>query len=347
MFPAKTSLIGNSCFEGCSTLESVSAAADLQYLVSVLSHDKNGQDDDGNQQAFKQIGDYAFYKCTNLKNFDFDYFTQIERIGHYAFSMAGESNGVINATGGNTNHNACICENGVVELPASITNIGVGAFNSSKIKSVTIKSSSLRFERGKSYANNESRTSVNSGCHTFRQCSELTKVFFSDPDCEWRTVYLLKTEDGQDNTFSDCKKLTEIYMPTGYDIQYPRYTAPSTDDSKPRPDSMVWGSNNAQLKFYLYHTVKVLDDSKPAISIYWRRVAGGNVVPIVFYAGKSSDISELNGSTYVEIRAGTLYWTIYNGTPVYLGTATVNPTNGDVTFQTAGYTANSSGIQHS
>ena len=74
-FPAKTRLIGTSCFEGCTTLQTVGADANLTNLRRVTSDNGSGQNNADNNTGFKQIGDYAFYKCTNLQNFDFSKFT--------------------------------------------------------------------------------------------------------------------------------------------------------------------------------------------------------------------------------------------------------------------------------
>ena len=87
--------------------------------------------------------------------------------------------------------------------------------------------------------------------------------------------------------------------------------------------------------------------TSPAISDFWHRTAGNAVAPIVFYCGTNADIITGSAGNYSEKRQGTVYWTIYNGTPVYLGTASVDSSTGLVTFQTSGYTANSSGVSHS
>ena len=125
-------------------------------------------------------------------------------------------------------------------------------------------------------------------------------------------------------------------------MQYYKYTG-TTDTT--RPNSMVWDSNTS-LKFYVYHTVYDLVAS-PAISDFWHRMSGGSTAPIVFYVGSNADVITGTAGSYKEKRSGTVYWTIYNGTPVYLGTASVNAATGLVTFQTSGYTADSTGVLHS
>ena len=358
VFPTKTAIIGTSCFEACNVsgkeLENVSAATDLSYLEPVETDSGEGMNNSGNTTGFKQIGDYAFYKCTNLKNFDFTNFSQIERIGHYAFGMAAESNGVIQAEDKNSNsNNACICTNGIVDLPASITNLGVGAFHSSRITKIIINSTSMKFERGKDYATS-TRASYNCGGHTFRSCSALTSVFFTEPDCTWNTLYLLKKQKNihgvvtdaydQCNFFSNCASLTSIVLPTDYDLQYEKYTGTTNDK---RPDSMVWDSNTS-LRFYVYHTTANPAHWNPsglAISDFWHRMSNGSTAPIVFYVGTNADLIKGTSGSYAEVRPGSYYWTFgANNEIIYLGTATVNASTGVVTFSVNSYTADSSGV---
>ena len=260
--------------------------------------------------------------------------------------MKGVSGSTIayEAEGTTNGNNACICTNGIVNLPASLTNIGVGAFHTSKVVSVTFNSHTIKFERANNYTEDPRlKTNNNNGGSQFRFCYSLTKVIFTDPDCDWTTPYLLKSEGGQDNYFSKCTALTILMMPKGYDIQCPRYTG-TTDQT--RCDSMIWESNKS-IKIYVWHTVNDLDDSKPAISNFWHRTANNDNAPIVFNVNSNADVVKLTNGTYSEIKAGMVYWTLVNGEPVYLGTATVNSSTGLVTFSTAGYTADSTGVHHS
>ena len=344
-FPEKTATIGNSCFENCSTLETVTATANLTNLERKVVDNGPGLNNAGNDIGFKQIGDYAFNMCTNLKNFDFSKFPDLERIGHFAFGMKAVSGSTIAYEAeGEKNNSASICPGGVVVLPASLTNIGVGAFHTSKVVSVTFKSHSIKFERANRFtADTRLKTNNNHGGSQFRYCYSLTKVFFEDPDCAWTTPYMLKSEGGQDNYFSKCTSLTVLVMPRGYDIQCPRYTG--TTDST-RCDSMVWESSKS-LKVYVWHTVNDLDSSKPAISDYWHRMAASDNAPIVFHVGTNADVVKQVGGSYVEIKTGTVYWTLgANNEVVYLGTASVNASTGLVTFATNGYTADSSGVHY-
>ena len=348
-FPTKTAIIGTSCFQGCSVSEkeltTVTATSNLTYLQPVVVDNGSGKNNAGNDTGFKQIGNYAFYLCTSLNNFDFSKFTQLERIGNYAFSMCDKysnaTTGVVQNDLAGSDRTATICTNGVVNLPASLTNIGVGAFHSSGITSVTINSSTMLFERGKDYTT-DARAAYNKGGCQFRFCPSLTKVFFSDSDCAWRGVYLTKSQGDQSCYFANDDNLVEVYLPTGYNLQPSNYTGTSQDK---RGDSTCWASNSS-LKFYVYHTVfDVL--ATPAISDYWHKTADKDIAPLVFYCGSNADIIIGSAGSYAEKRPGTVYWTLVNGATIYLGTASVNATTGLVTFQTSGYTADSTGVLHS
>ena len=341
-FPEMTAEIGNSCFESCTTLHTVGADANLTHLKRIVVDNGSGKNNAGNDTGFKQIGNYAFYMCKNLASFDFSKFTELERIGHYAFGMNDQINGgVITPDKSGSTNNATICTGGVVNLPASLTNLGVGAFHSSKITSVIINSSTMKFERGKDYTT-DALTQSQKGGFQFRFCPNLTKVWFTNPDCAWTTPYLTKSQGGQDNYFSNCKSLEIVNLPRGYNLQYSGFTG--TADGV-RPDSMIWDSKTS-VKFYVHHTVNDLVAS-PAISDFFHRTAAGNVVPIVFFVSTNADVCKLSGSTYVAIRSGAQFWTMVNGTPTFLGTATVNSSTGLVTFSISGYTADSSGVHHS
>ena len=361
IFPAKTSLIGTSCFEACNDatypLEEVTATSNLTNLKRVISDNGAGQNNAGNNIGFKQICDYAFYKCTNLKKFDFSKFTDLERIGHYAFSMVTTMSGtsIKNDTQGSAG-NSTICENGIVVLPASLTNIGVGAFHSSKITSVTIQSTAMKFERGGIYSSSE-RCGYNKGGCQFRFCKSLTKVFFTEPDCDFSIVeyltaqpnngsqypYLQNAGLGQENYFADCgNNLLEVYIPSTYDIQYfqnPPESDSSTTAKTLRPDSMLWNSNN-NVKVFLYHTLKDCDLTKP-FCVYWHRTASGKSNNLYFFVTNNEDIVNINNN-YAQWVPGFKFWCLINNTKVELGTVSQVYSDGVVQF--SGYYVDSTGV---
>ena len=365
-FPVNTAIIGTSCFEECSTLQKVTALGVLTELEPVAADTASGKNNDdigtlfdeghvSSSAGFKQIGDYAFFHCNNLVDFDFSKFEGVERIGNGAFSMVQLNGTVIWVDENNNkniaNNNATICTGGIVNLPASITNIGFAAFYGSMVTDVTINSSTIRFERGNSKYTSDTRSKLSNyyGSHAFRWCTKLTEVYFSNPDCEWRQIYMTKAQGGQENIFSNCGKLEKVFLPcgprdaehdnvlvgTGFNIQPSIYKA-GTDNDK-RPDSMMWKSYGS-LDVYVYHTVNDIQGSprepNPIINDYWHRMNDGVIATIVYYAGTDSDVVLYNNSTgkYELIVGGKEYWTMKNGVPVYLGTAAVDETTGAITF---------------
>lgn len=374
VFPANTKLIGTSCFESCTSLEEVTADANFSAtnLRSVTSDNGSGQNNNcGDTLAsgvawptsFKQIGDYAFFLCTNLKKFDFAKFAGIERIGHYAFSMASVSGTsvVTDTQGSKNNNNSQICENGIIDLPASITNLGVGVFHSSKIVSVTINSANMKFERGGLYTDS-TRAKQNKGGHQFRWCTELTTVYFSDPDCNFSVVaYLTANENktsgtepyqpnpggDQSNYFSNCGKLDVVFIPASYNIQFYGNPPQNKDDRTIRPDSMIYKSNSTA-KVYLYHSIKDCDLSKP-FCVYWHRIeGGGNYDNEYYHVNDINDIINVNNNNAYWL-SGLRYWgTLDDGvTIVELGKAqsVITYTNPDKTIVVFnGYYVDSTGI---
>ena len=370
-FPVKTAKIGDSCFESCDTLKTVTTAggANLVDLEKVTV--PNGTPQDNNiivdeyvdapgvpptnfasltviqdRGGYFQIGNYAFYLCKNLTSFPFSKFTTIERIGHFAFSM--NNNGLPNDIVANNATNlssitACICPDGDVNLPASLTNIGVGAFNSSKIKNVKINSSEMRFERGKTYTS-ILRAKYDLGGHQFQQCGELLTVMFTNGNCKWKTPYIPKgSNTGQDNYFSNCSKLTAVYLPVDYDIQH--WEDLNSPSGIQRPDSMVWNSKKAVV--YLYHTLDNWNGN--AICRYWHNTSQ-TTDNLVFYVAVITDVATSDGNGNYSLRTLPMptqkFWTKINNVPVLLGTIKDNQpelSDGIIEFS-SGYKVSSTGV---
>ena len=382
-FPVKTAEIGRSCFEGCNVgwnatdptqnyaLQTVTAAGNLTYMERIttateIDSQNNKQNNyDKKDVGFKQIGNYAFYLCYGLMSFDFSKFTELERIGHYAFSMNyiienGKTH-IHNDHGKRTLsqqnwYNATICTGGVVELPSSLTNIGCGAFHSTKITSVTIQSSSMKFERGLDYSGSQPLLQRNRSAGAFRYCPLLTKVFFANPDCAWKTAYETKARNGQDQIFGDDLSLSEVYLPAyleetvngqtvvtrpGYDMHH--YKDYVESDKNNRPDSLIYASNDLA-KIYSYNSLKDFIGSTYGFdfSKFWRRFSGMDstsnsvVAPIVFYVADHTDVVKQVNGQWVEIDPDHEFWTVINGEPVKLGTFQgVTADNGNVTVTLA------------
>ncbi len=359
-FPVNTAVIGESCFEACNVsgkeLTTVTADGVLNNLVPVEADAGLGENNDSSVEGavyqFKQIGDFAFYMCTKLTNFDFTNFSEIERIGHFAFSMNNKivANTVNIAPDQQASNNtATICAGGIVDLPSKITNLGTGCFNNSAIKEVTINSSSMKFERGKEFSS-VYRCGSNRGGHTFRNCFDLEKVYFSNPHCLWKSEYLEKkrgndSNNDQSNYFSNCKKLKVVYLPDDFELQH----FENLNNDTLRPDSMVWDSN-ASLRVYLYHTLDDVDLSvNHGVCIYWHRISGSVYDNLVYNVNNSSELVEyVDGQYKLKTKAvGTKFWKRINGQDVFLGTATVNSSTGLVTFKdgnTTTGTADANGV---
>ncbi len=342
VFPATTAIIGESCFESCTTLKNVSATSSLINLELVDSDNGTGQNNDGTDELatqFRQIGDYAFYMCTGLNNFDFTNFDTITRIGHFAFSMNDKWSGTgLNIEANPSNNSASICTNGELNLPESITNLGVGAFYGSRIKNVTINSSRIKFERGKQFTNS-TRAKNSRGCFQFRYCTELLKVYFSDPDCKWDTLYLPKkkgndSNNDQSNIFSNCGKLACLYLPTGFEIQH--FDNVDPDDPTKRPDSMIWGSKN-DIKVYLNHTLNdIIPEYNHGVCIYWHRTTAQLYQNLVFQVKNILDVCDSSGGGYVlkASATGQRFWATVNGVDEFLGSVIdVDSATGVVTFK--------------
>lgn len=316
--PSKTSKIGTSCFEGCSSLQAVSSQSNLTELT--------------------EIGNLAFYKCTILNDFDFSKFTAITRIGHFAFSMfERENDNTITLSDSDSKmltNNACICPNGNLVLPSTITSIGVGAFMGSKITTVRIQSSAVYFERNNvdNVITETSGSGKNKSGSQFRHCKVLTQVFFTDSNCQWQpTSYTAKT--GQDNFFSNNPSLTTVVLPTGFDLTYDSNT------------SMVYlnDANDNKTNIYTWITLKYKTDHSIEPTWKWRKMSGNdsspNLADIYYYAGNSLDLLQGSAGSYSYISSTAIFWTVYNNEVVCLGSPTsLNTQDGTVTFSSGGYT---------
>lgn len=351
VFPAKTAMIGQSCFESCDDadhpLTTVTAEAVLTNLKPVLTDTDNNQNHAGDTTGFKEIGNFAFYLCKHLSNFDFSKFTQVERIGHYAFGMIAPGNdGIIPMP---ENHSqmvstATITTDGVINFSSNLTNLGCGAFNSTAVTRITINSNKMQFERGGKHTYEprcqaKVNGGLNNGCHQFRHCDNLINVIFTVGNCQFTNFgYPTKGQNGQENIFSWCNSLQMVVLPTGYEIQHFMSTGGGNND---RPDSMVWGSKST-CKIYTYHTATSLKDN-PFINIYWRRTGNNTTCDLVYYVTKNTDLAINNNGTWSIRLSNQQYWALKDGEVFYLGTATIDSSTGLVTFS-SGATADANGV---
>ena len=144
---SKTTLLGESCFSGCTSIQTLTA--------------------DGNLGSVTTIGKTAFYGCSNIASFDFAKFTALTKIEESAFQNAGS-----------------LSNNGVV-IPSTVITIEKNAFNGSRITSVTIDSASMSLGETAfgscSYLTSvyfsDSNCSLTLGNGVFNSCSNLASLY--------------------------------------------------------------------------------------------------------------------------------------------------------------------------
>lgn len=331
-FPTKTTEIGASCFEGCSTLETVDAAGDLVNLIKITDPyeidavNQNKNNYDKRNEGFIQIGNFAFFQCTNLKSFDFSRFPTLERIGHFAFGMAKIASGKADHGNAPLTNNATIVSGGVLDLPASLTNLGVGAFFGTKITKVTINSTSMKYERAAGYTSSPRLHATHKVGAQFRYCTSLVEVIFTENNCAWNTAYEPKgSNTGQDNYYSNCTALLRVYMPNTYELY--RWADADSPTNNERPDGMVYLSNSS-VYFYLYHT---FDEYHGVINRYWRRTNNNDTRKNYrFYVNNSLELADENHNL-LATTTGIEFWTqdkTNNNARIDLGTVTSIISNG-------------------
>ena len=144
---SKTTLLGESCFSGCTSINTVTA--------------------DGNLTSVTGIGKTAFYGCSNITSFDFAKFTALTTIGEGSFQNTGS----LSSTG--------------VVIPSTVTTISKDAFRGSHITSVKIDSSAISLGQ-EAFCSCSNLTSVyfskptcslSFGNGVFNSCSSLTSIY--------------------------------------------------------------------------------------------------------------------------------------------------------------------------
>ena len=317
-FPEKTTKIGKYCFEYCNIkdgnndyrLKNVTAAGNLTLVT--------------------EIDDCAFINCLGLNNFDFEKFTNLERIGAYALSMKSYATSRTAVTPDSSseaesnNNNGTLTPTGVVSLPASVTTLGTGAFHSAKITQMIINSSTITFE----YRTISNGTKYYSdGGQQFRFCKYMTSLYFTDLDCDfiWEGPASGK---GQQNFFSDDTRLTELFLPTGFDL-FNTYG-----------DSTVYRNNGANNNVTVVYTAHTFAENTSAPSNKWRKMSGSDTSPtvcdVVYYAATAADLTTGSAGSYAIIDSTRQFWTRTGtgyATVVKLGKPTsIDAQSGLVTF---------------
>lgn len=241
----------------------------------------------GNLTMLRNLGSSSFKNCTALNNFDFSKFTALTKIGSFSF-MADS------ATNGHT-----ICPGGIINLPQSITSIEKSVFQNTNVTQININSSSIKLDS-----------------NAMANCPSLTKVEFTNPDCQFSNY-------DKADYFSNNPNLTMVILPTGFDVIN---TMPSIFNN----------SSNAKIYTYKKNTeVTNIPDSAKT----WRFFTDGQALRLYYYAETSLDLLNANGDL-LDPENG-LYWTIKNGVFIELGSAS-SVSNRVVTFSSL-HTLNASG----
>lgn len=262
--------------QGTTSLES-SAFENCTSLTSVTAS--------GNLTQLTILGSSSFKNCTALNNFDFSKFTALTKIGSSSFTAK-------NATAGHT-----ICPNGIINLPSSITSIEGSVFQNTYVTQININSSSIKL-----------------GNNCMANCPSLTKVEFTNRDCEFN--------ESNSDYFSNDPNLTTVILPTGFNVDNTLTT-------------LFANSSHAKIYTYLKQTQVTNISNKT-----WRFFTTGQALPLYFYTETSLDLLNDNGALLDQTNG--LYWTIKNDVFIELGSAS-SVSNRVVTFFPSGHTLDASG----
>ncbi len=169
------------------------------------------------EDGVKSIGNYAFYKCTNLTSITIP--NSVTSIGEWAFNGCSMTSITIPNSVTSIGDYAFLSCSALtsVTIPNSVTSIGDNAFRAcSSLTSITIPNSvtSIGYQafRGSGLTSITIPNSVTSiGTHAFSDCTSLTSI----------TIPNRVTSIGQ-SAFSHCKSLTSVTIPNsvtsiGYD----------------------------------------------------------------------------------------------------------------------------------
>ena len=290
--------IQKSAFSNCDSITSVaipsniaeaigeSAFSDCDYLTTVTL--PAGID--------KNIGTNAFFSCDRLANVVVNGSSiAIKTFGEGAFSTCPllsnfefEKFTSLETIGKQAFYQSGIlAANGEVTLPNKVKTIGIDAFRGSKIEVVVIQSSTIEL-----------------GGKSFAECPYLTAVRFTNHDCVWRSY--------KDGVFNDNPLLTELQLPTGFDLNNQGTYDPNTNTYFIRNDSIV--------NLYTYTNYSPSVQTSPE----WRATQNGvGEKSVHFYVSSVSDLitgSAISDPNTVNVNSSVLFWTTdANGAAVNLG----------------------------
>ena len=250
-------IIKSKAFYNCDYLTSVTLHAKTSKIgVSAFEECNNLAtfSATGNLTSLTEIEARAFYNCTSLTGFDFSKFTALTTIGDSAFQMGSYAASKIISTGG------------VINFPATLSYVGANAFANTGITKLYFASSA-----------------INLRSNAFRYCSNLSGVYFTNPDCTWTL------NNNNYDFFSNSSALTTLFIPKGLTL------------NNSVPHSYVWTSPNV----IIYTHTTLASVSSITLTDPWREHTSGQYATIVFYAEYSTDL--LNAS-YQIIDSNTQFW---------------------------------------
>ena len=181
--------IGNNAFSGCKKIE--------ELTFENLS---------GKESRLNRIGDYAFYRCSNIEN-KLVFPDSVTKLGNYSFAETGivgvELPANITSENGNLGSyifNDCNNLTGQVTIPCGIINVPDYMFSNTKITSLFFEKSGEKMVK-------------TIGSYAFYQCRELTKIECSESTQNNKLSFPNGLETIKEHAFQENKKLTEIYFP--------------------------------------------------------------------------------------------------------------------------------------
>ena len=282
--------LGTSAFYDCDNITTVTLASTMTGKLgdSAFGHcDKLASvvvDNDPAAIGLTSIGSSTFKDCPLLEEFEFEKITHLTSIGTSAF----ENSGKLSSTGD-------------IELPSSVTTLGDYAFKGSKIKTITITSSTIKL-----------------GASCFKNCTSLEAVRFTNHNCAW-TAYNTGVFDG-------CTSLEELQLPGGAN----GFNLNNQGNYDPNADKFfIKGDTGVYLYSYTKYTTSVQTSPE------WRSIENG--VPektVYFFVEDINDLLNagvISGTDTVNIN-NVYFWTVdSDGHAVRLGTVT-SYSGGVVTF---------------
>ncbi|MBO7573994.1 MAG: leucine-rich repeat protein [Bacilli bacterium] len=291
--------LGSSSFAGCNYLTSVTLPSNLtgsQLGTSAFS---------GDNRLANVTVDGSSIGVTTIGNSTFSGCTALNNIEIDKFTAltsigdsAFQNTGTLTATA-------------KVTLPSGITSMGASAFKGSSIEIIIIQSSSISL-----------------GAECFASCTSLRAVRFTNGTCTWNSY--------NSGIFNNCTSLTELQLPTGFNLNNSEYNPNNTK-------YFILGDES--VKFYTYTNYVI---GSTGTSSGWRYKDQQNQIDdIYFYVSSVQDL--LDGGIITDapsvVNATLKFWTVDASNDyevIELGT--VSSYSGGVVTFSSGITLDSGGF---